>query len=346
VGFAIGQIIYGPLLDRFGRKRPLYVGLAIYLLASIGCMRAHSIETLLIFRFISALGASAASVGTIAMVRDFFPAKDGAKVFSMLMLVLSVSPLFAPSIGSLLITLWGWRTVFAALSAIALIDAVLIFFVLPEAYAPDPCVSLSLGPILSNFKRVFADECFRKYTLAGSLSFAGLFVFVSTSPAIFMEGFGLGPKSYGAVFAILAMGMIGGGQLNNLLIKRLSSHQVFKSALVIQMIAGFALLFGSIFLSSELTSTTFLLFVILTCAGVGYPNAASLALEPFSTHVGSASALLGFLQLGIGSLVATIASLMDMKGTLPTAVAISFSCVIGWLLLGLSRPARSHDSFS
>jgi DHA1 family bicyclomycin/chloramphenicol resistance-like MFS transporter len=304
---------------------------------------------LLLFRFISALGGSAASVGATAMVRDFFPAKDAARVFSMLMLVLSVSPLFAPSVGSLMITHWGWRTVFAALSAIALIDAVLIFFALPEAYAPDPNVSLSLGPILSNFKRVFANERFRKYTLAGSLSFAGLFVFVSTSPAIYMEGFGLGPKAYGAVFALLAMGMIGGGQLNNLLIKKYGSHQVFKSALMIQMIAGFALLLGSFNLLSGLTSTTILLFVVLTCAGVGYPNAAALALEPFSTHVGSASALLGFLQLGIGALVATAASLMEVKGTFPTAIAISLSCVVGWLILKLTRhtqPASVLPPFS
>src|SRR3954467_9225579 len=102
IGFALGQILYGPLLDRFGRKPPIYVGLALYLAATAGCMAAQSFEALLIFRFISALGGCAASVGAVSMVRDYFPAKDGAKIFSMLMLVLSASPLLAPSIGSLL----------------------------------------------------------------------------------------------------------------------------------------------------------------------------------------------------------------------------------------------------
>ncbi|MFL5814973.1 MAG: multidrug effflux MFS transporter [Bdellovibrionia bacterium] len=337
VGFALGQIIYGPLLDRFGRKPPLYLGLFIYLLATLGCMKASSIEMLLLFRFASALGGSAASVGATTMVRDFFPSKDGAKVFSMLMLVLSVSPLLAPSIGSFIITVWGWRSIFAILSVIALVDVALIAFVLPNAYSPDPNVSLSLGGVLSSFKRIFANQRFRSYTLAGSLSFAGLFVYVAASPAIYMDGFGLGPKAYGAVFALLAMGMIGGGQLNHVLVKRYGSHQVFKGALLVQMVAGAFLLLGSLVLDFGMMSTTFSLFVILGCAGITYPNAASLALEPFSTHVGSASALLGFLQLGVGSFVAASVGLLDVKGTLPTAVVIFLSCLLGWITFTLGE---------
>jgi DHA1 family bicyclomycin/chloramphenicol resistance-like MFS transporter len=341
VGFALGQIFYGPLLDRFGRKRPLYLGLFLYLVATLGCMKASSIEMLLLFRFASALGGSAASVGATAMVRDFFPPKDGAKVFSMLMLVLSVSPLLAPSIGSFIITIWGWRSIFGILSAIALLDVALIAFALPSAYSPDPGVSLSLDAVLSGFRKIFANKRFRSYTLAGSLSFAGLFVYVAASPAIYMDGFGLSPKAYGAVFALLAMGMIGGGQLNHVLVKRYGSHQVFKGALFVQMLAGAFLLLGSLVLdfgvTSTMMSTTFLLFVILGCAGITYPNAASLALEPFSTHVGSASALLGFLQLGVGSFVAASVGLLDTKGTLPTAVVIFLSCVLGWLTITLGE---------
>jgi DHA1 family bicyclomycin/chloramphenicol resistance-like MFS transporter len=339
VGFALGQILYGPLLDRFGRKRPLYLGLVIYLLATLGCMKASSIEMLLLFRFASALGGSAASVGATAMVRDFFPPKDGAKVFSMLMLVLSVSPLLAPSIGSFIVTIWGWRSIFAILSVIALLDVALVAFVLPHAYSPDPHVSLNLGAVLSGFKKIFANRQFRSYTLAGSLSFAGLFVYVAASPAIYMDGFGLGPKAYGVVFALLAMGMIGGGQLNHILVKRYGSHQVFRSTLLVQMIAGAFLLLGSLLLDFGLLSTTFSLFVILGCAGITYPNAASLALEPFSTHVGSASALLGFLQLGVGSVVAASVGLLDVKGTLPTAIVIFLSCLLGWITFTLAHAA-------
>src|SRR4051794_28662308 len=121
IGFALGQLLYGPLLDRFGRKPPIYVGLALYLIATAGCMTAHSFESLLFFRFVSALGGCAASVGAISMVRDYFPAKDGAKIFSLLMLVLSASPLLAPSIGSVLVGAFGWRTLFGVLAVLAVI---------------------------------------------------------------------------------------------------------------------------------------------------------------------------------------------------------------------------------
>lgn len=332
VGFALGQIFYGPLLDRFGRKRPLYFGLGIYLLASIGCMRASTIEELLFFRFLSALGGSAASVGSTAMVRDLFPAKDGAKIFSMLMLVLSVSPMLAPSIGSLVITVWGWRTIFAILSGIALIDVALLVFVLPAPYQPDRSMSLNIGSIFSAFKNVLKNDQFRKYTLSGSFSFAGLFVYVAASPAIYMDGFQLGPKAYGAIFALLAGGMIGGGQLNHLLIKAHSSQTVFKTTLMVQVVAGVLFLFGSLFLGLGLISTTALLFVILVCAGISYPNAASIALEPFSTNIGSASALLGFLQLGVGSVMAAIVGLLDAKGMLPTAAVVAGSSLCGLLI--------------
>lgn len=332
VGFALGQIFYGPLLDRFGRKSPLYFGLGIYLLTSIGCMRATTIEELLFFRFLSALGGSAASVGSTAMVRDLFPSKDGAKIFSMLMLVLSVSPMLAPSIGSLVITVWGWRTIFAILSGIALVDVALLAFVLPAPYQPDRSMSLNVGSIFSAFKNVLKNDQFRKYTLSGSFSFAGLFVYVAASPAIYMDGFQLGPKAYGAVFALLAGGMIGGGQLNHLLIKAYSSQTVFKTTLMVQVVAGVLFLLGTLFLGLGLISTTALLFVILVCAGITYPNAASIALEPFSTNIGSASALLGFLQLGVGSVMAAIVGLLDAKGMLPTAMVMAGSSLCSFVI--------------
>jgi DHA1 family bicyclomycin/chloramphenicol resistance-like MFS transporter len=341
VGFALGQIFYGPLLDRFGRKKPLYLGLMIYLLASVGCMKATSIETLLVFRFVSALGGSAASVGATAMVRDLFPPKDGAKIFSMLMLVLSVSPMLAPSIGSLVITFWGWRVIFAILSAIALFDVALLAFALPEAYQPDREMSLRLSSIFSAFKTVLKNRQFLTYTLAGSFSFAGLFVYVASSPAIYMDAFHLGPKEYGAVFALLAGGMIGGGQLNHLLIKSYSSHVVFKATLIVQLIAAILFLFGVWFFGLGLVSTTVLLFIILVCAGIAYPNAAAMALEPFSTNVGSASALLGFLQLGIGSVAAAVVGLSDVKGALPTAVVTAGSTVCGWAVLAFGKADRA-----
>lgn len=341
IGFALGQIIYGPLLDRYGRQLPIYIGLAIYVLATIGCMMASSFESLLIFRFISALGGSAASVGAITMVRDYFPGKDAAKVFSFLMLVLSASPLFAPSIGSIMTTYMGWRPLFAALAVLAIIDVALVAYAFPRAYSPDRTVSLRLAPMLRTYREALAEPQFRTYTFAGSLSFAGLFVFVSGSPAAFMDGFGVSAHGFGLIFAILAGSMILGGQLNHVLLRRSDSRSVFRWALHVQVVVGAVFLSMTVLLGLGLWQTVALLFVFLLCAGLTYPNAAALALEPFSKNVGSASSLLGFLQLGTGAVAAAIVGLLDIKGPMPLAIVLASCSAAGWAVLRGADMKRS-----
>lgn len=340
IGFALGQIIYGPLLDRYGRQLPIYVGLAVYVLATIGCMTATSFESLLIFRFISALGGSAASVGAITMVRDYFPGKDAAKVFSFLMLVLSASPLFAPSIGSIMATYMGWRPLFAVLAVLAIIDVALVAYAFPRAYSPDRTVSLRIGPMLRTYREALAEPQFRTYTFAGSLSFAGLFVFVSGSPAAFMDGFGVSAHRFGLIFAILAGSMILGGQLNHLLLRRSDSRSVFRWALHVQLVIGAVFLGMTVLLGLGLWQTVALLFVFLLCAGVTYPNAAALALEPFSRNIGSASSLLGFLQLGTGAVAAAIVGLLDIKGPMPLAIVLASCSAAGWAVLKSAEMKR------
>ena len=332
IGFALGQIIYGPLLDRFGRQRPIYAGLAIYIIATVGCMTTTSFEGMLIFRFIAALGGSAASVGAIALVRDHFPPEKAAKAFALLMLVLSASPLLAPSIGSLIVVSTGWRALFAALAVLAIINVALVAFAVPRNYLPDRSVSLRLAPIMRTFRGALAEPQFRTYTFAGSLSFAGLFVFVSGSPAVFMDGFGVSPQGFGLIFAILAGGMIAGGQLNHLFLKYSDSRHVFHRALQIQVIAGAVFLLASLTLDLGTWGTVCALFVFLLCAGITYPNAAALALQPFSKNIGSASSLLGFLQLGIGALAAAFVGLLDVPGALPMAVVMA-TCSAGGLMV-------------
>ncbi len=344
IGFALGQIIYGPLLDRFGRQRPIYLGLAIYIFATWGCMRASSFEEMLIYRFVSALGGSAASVGAITMVRDYFPGKDSAKVFALLMLVLSASPLLAPSIGSLMTVHMGWRALFAALAGLAVIDLALVAFVLPRTYSPDRSVSLRLTPMLRTFRDALRVGQFRTYTFAGALSFAGLFVFVSGSPAAFMDGFGVSAQGFGLIFAILAGGMITGGQLNHLFLRYSDSRHVFRWALGVQVVAGTVFLLLASTLGLGLWMTVGILLVFLLCAGVTYPNAAALALEPFSKNIGSASSLLGFIQLGTGAVAAALVGLVDVKGPMPLALVMFTCSLCGWIILHQARRADSDVS--
>jgi DHA1 family bicyclomycin/chloramphenicol resistance-like MFS transporter len=343
IGYAFGQIIYGPFLDRFGRKKPVLIGLLIYIFSTIGCVYAGSLNSLLIFRFFAAIGGSAAGVGATAMVRDFFRTDQIAKIFSLLMLVLSASPLLAPSLGSLVITYAHWRVIFALLAAMGVLNLLMVIYILPHGYEPDRNIELRLKPIFRNFKHVLHNSQFLTYTLAGSFSFAGLFVYVAGSPAIFMDGFHVSAKVYGAIFAFLAVGMIGGGQLNLLFVRKLGEKRVFRNALTLQVIGALLFFAGTLFGLYGLYETIGFLFVILLCSGLTSPNAAALALAPFSKNAGSAASLLGFLQLGIGSLASAVVGLLETKGSLPTALVMCLSsCVALGILIATKSKVETH----
>jgi DHA1 family bicyclomycin/chloramphenicol resistance-like MFS transporter len=337
IGFALGQILYGPLLDRFGRKSPLILGMLLYIGASVGCMTAQSVEALWIFRFLAALGGSASSVGAITMVRDYFDPKEGAKVFSMLMLVLSVSPLFAPSIGGWISATAGWRVIFAVLTALALINVAIVIWGLPKVYAPDSSVSLKAVSVVRSYWNILKVAEFRVPTLAGAFSFAGLFVYLTGSPAIFIDGFQVSKQIFGLIFALLAVAMIGGGQVNNLLLKKYESSVIFQRAILCQILVSVLFLLAVVFTTLSMIPTIAFFFLLLGCSGIAYPNAASLALRSVTQNVGSASALLGFLQMGLGAILAALVGLMDIKGTLPTVVVMCLSAVLAGAVLMAGR---------
>ncbi|MBT9329414.1 multidrug effflux MFS transporter [Paracidobacterium acidisoli] len=334
VGFALGQVIYGPLLDRFGRKRPLYVGLVIYILCSAGCAVSPSLQTFTVLRFLEALGGCVAQVAAIAMVRDFFPVKESAKIFSLLFLMIGVSPLAAPTVGSLIMAGPGWRWIFALLAAIAFVILMVTFFLLPEGHTPDHSVSLRPGPLLAGFQTIFRDRQFLTYTLAGAFSFAGLFAYVAGSPVIFMDGFHMGTKAFGIVFAVLVMGFIGGNQVNIFLLRRFSSRQIFFAALVVQVVTGLLFYAGMRGHLIGLNGTLVLFFIFLSCIGLTYPNGAALGLAPFSRDAGRASALLGFLQTGTGAVISLCIGLMGARAI---ALLLATTAVAGLAILLAGR---------
>jgi MFS transporter, DHA1 family, multidrug resistance protein len=334
VGFSLGQIFYGPLLDRFGRKRPLYVGLMVYILCSLGCAVAPSLRAFVALRFLEALGGCVAQVGAIAMVRDFFPVKESAKIFSLLFLMIGLSPLLAPTIGSLLIVALGWRWIFALLAAIASAILVVTFLLLPEGHEPDHSVSLRPGPILRGFWNILKEPQFATYTLAGAFSFAGLFAFAAGSPIIFMDGFHMGAKAFGMIFAALVMGFIGGNQLNVYLLRRFTSRQIFFIALVAQVLIGILFFAGVHSHIVGLKATLVLFFFFLSCIGLTYPNSAALALAPYSSHAGRASALMGCLQTGTGALISMG---IGMLGASSVVSLLSSTALIALVVLLVGR---------
>ncbi len=340
IGMSFGQLFYGPLLDRFGRKKPLYFGLTLFILASLGCLNSGSLEFLIAFRFFQAAGGCVASVAATAMVRDFFPPQESAKVFSLLMLILSVSPLFAPTVGGVIATHLGWPWVFIFLALIAALLLLMIYFILPEAHLPDPTISLRPLPILKTFMEIFRERHFHTYGLAGAFAFSGLFAYLPASPVIFMDVFKVGAKGYGAIFAGLSVGVIGASQLNILLMKRYTSAQIFQAALIAQTLIGaiFILCAGLGLLT--LPVTLIILFFFLASAGLTMPNASALALAPFSKNAGSASALIGFMQIGTGAISSGFIGLLASNELLPMVTVISSTSFVGLIILALGQ-ARS-----
>jgi DHA1 family bicyclomycin/chloramphenicol resistance-like MFS transporter len=339
VGFALGQIIYGPLLDRFGRKRPLYVGLILYILCSLGCAMAPNLRAFVALRFLEALGGCVAQVGAIAMVRDFFPVKESAKIFSLLFLMIGISPLLAPTIGSLLLVALGWRWIFVLLAGIASAILAVTFLLLPEGHEPDRSISLRPGPILRGFWDILKEPQFITYTLAGAFSFAGLFAFVAGSPILFMDGYHMGTKAFGIIFAVLVMGFIGGNQLNVFLLRRFTSRQIFFVALVAQVVIGILFFAGVRSHIVGLKATLVLFFFFLSCIGLTYPNSAALALAPYSQHAGRASALLGCLQTGTGALISMG---IGMLGASSVVLLLSGTALVALVVLLLGRASIRH----
>jgi DHA1 family bicyclomycin/chloramphenicol resistance-like MFS transporter len=343
IGMACGQLFYGPLLDRFGRKQPLYFGLGLFVLATVGCALAQDVETLIGLRLLQALGGCVAQVAALTMVRDFFPVHEGAKVMSLLLLILSVSPLLAPTIGSFLATALGWQWIFALLALITLAILAVVHFQLPEGHQPDPTVSLRPRPIFATFWRILRDPHFHIYALAGAFCFSGLFLYVAGSPIIFMKVFHVSTHLYGAIFAALSVGFIGGSQLNIVLSKKYGSAAVFKYAMLVQAVIAVLFLIGVAQDWYGLAATIGMFFAWLSCLGLIYPNAAVLALAPFSKHAGSASALLGFLQIGVGALSSSTVGLLDAQTTLPIVATLAAATVVGTLIYFAGQHKLRHE---
>lgn len=337
IGISVGQLLYGPLLERYGRKTPLYFGLALYAISSLACATAMSVETLIVFRFFQALGGCVGMVASRAMVRDLFDVKDNAKVFSTLMLVIAVSPIIAPSLGGLITTYIGWRYIFVML--IIVIAAIIagIYFLLPDSKGPDPSYSLKPTAILSSFSSIIKHPQFALYTFSGSVASAGLYAFISGSPYVFLEIFKVTEQHYGWVFAFVASGLIGSSQLNSIFLKKYKSEQIIKVALYFQSFVAIVLASTALFGISELYSTILLIFLYLCCQGFIFPNASALSMAPFGHNAGNASALMGFIQMSLGALMSAMVSVLHNESTMPMTGVMAFCSVLASHIFAISK---------
>lgn len=333
VGLASGQLLYGPLMDRFGRKKPLLLGLFIYILASIACIFSSTVDQLIGLRFIQAVGGCSASVAAFAMVRDLFSPKESAKVLSTLVLILGVSPLLAPTIGSYLATYFGWTSVFVALAIGSFILFTVIKLYLPETHKGDVAHVLRPLPILKNYLSILKEPVFYTYALAGAMAFSGLFVYLAASPTIFMEIFKVSEQTYGWIFAFVAAGLIATSQLNVVLIKKFSNEQILIGAISMIVFTSFVFFICAYNGWYNLYSVIGTMFVFLSCMGLSNPNSNALAMAPFGSKAGSAASMIGFLQMGIGAVASVCVGILKAQALLPLSAIFVATSTLSLLIL-------------
>ncbi|WP_421939530.1 multidrug effflux MFS transporter [Pedobacter sp.] len=337
IGISAGQLLYGPLLDKFGRKKPLYFGLALYILSSFLCLAVKDVNQLIVLRFVQAIGSCATAVASVAMVRDLFSVEESPKVFASLMLVIAVSPMLAPTAGGYLIAALGWKYVFVFLGFMAVLMLLASVFKLPESYKPDPNYSLKPKPILTSFFTVLKNPQFYTYALIGSLTFSGLFAYVASSPTVFMKIYEVSKTGYGWIFAILSVFFIGSSQINSLILRWFSSKKIVNWALLAQCLVSLTFLIFAYNNWLGLYSTITFIALFLCCLGLINPNAAALSLAPFSKNAGSASALMGALQMGLGAFASVMVSLFSEHSIIPMPLVMTVAALTGLLALWIGR---------
>ncbi|MEE1884776.1 multidrug effflux MFS transporter [Pedobacter flavus] len=336
IGISAGQLFYGPITDRFGRKKPLYIGLIIYTLASIGCGIASNIDQLIAFRLLQALGGCAGMVVSRAVVRDLFKPHESAKVFSMLMLVMGIAPIIAPSVGSFVSTSWGWRAIFTVLTCLSSIVFVAIAVFLPESKKADKSVQLKFVPIIKVYWNLMKKKSFIYFALCCSFGSAGMFAYISSSSFIYITLFNFTEKEFSLLFSVNAAGLILCSQLNRILLKKYSMTQILTFACGVMFISGISIAIISNLNVPNIIFIAFL-FVFISFLGFIYPNSTALALADTGAQTGSASALLGALQMFM-SFVSSIAVSTFFNNTIvPVSLIIGITGTLTLLTLMLIK---------
>jgi DHA1 family bicyclomycin/chloramphenicol resistance-like MFS transporter len=342
-GISVGQLFYGPFADRFGRKPPLYVGLLTFVIASVGCVFAPSVSVLAVLRFFQAIGGCAEMVIARAMVRDYFEARESARVFSFLMLVMGVAPIVAPLLGGALVVHFGWRSIFWMLCGFASLCLMNVAFFLQESHPPAKRHSATLQSAVKLYGRLLRDRTFLAYALSGSLLIAGMFAYIAGSPFVFIELFRVRPDRFGWFFGINAAGIILASQINGFLARRVDPHHTLRVAQTVAAMSGIVLFAMGRTHTGGFAGILIPLFIFVSCNGFSFPNSTALAMARHAKVAGSASAVVGFLQFLVSGIAGLSVSLLHDGTIFPMtfvmACAGSLALPVN-LLAGHYRPIR------
>ncbi|MGW5426144.1 multidrug effflux MFS transporter [Streptomyces sp. NPDC004059] len=342
LGMALGQLVVGPMSDRWGRRRPLLAGLAVYLLATALCALAPNVETLVAFRLAQGLAGAAGIVIARAVVRDLYDGVAMARFFSTLMLVSGVAPIVAPLIGGQILRVTDWRGVFVVLTVVGVLLAALVWLRLPETLPPPERHDGGVPAALRAMRGLLADLPFSGYMLAGGFAFAALFAYISASPFVIQEIYGASPQTFSLLFGLNSVGLVAAGQVNGkLLVGRVALEKVLACGLAVIVLAATALLLMSTGALGEvgLPPIAAALFVLMSAMGITLPNAQTLALLRTRHAAGSASALLGTSSFLVGAVASPLVGVAGEHTAVPMAVVqLAGALVAAACFMGMCRP--------
>ena len=321
VGIAIGQLFYGPISDRFGRKPPLYAGLILYALGSLGCCLSTSMTMLTIMRVVQALGGCGGMVIGRAIVRDRCEPHEAAHAFSTLMLIVSLGPILAPTVGGWFVTTFGWRSVFVFQCVFALALLAAMHHILGESRDPAYVVPLDLRRVVSGYGRLLIDRAFVGYTLVGAFGMAALFCYVAGSPTVLTHAYGLSPQQFGWMIGFNGIAFMSASRFNMIALRTREPGELLARAVWFPLIAGVLLILLTLFLHPPLWSVITLQFFFFISVARSNPNVSALALAPHGRAAGTASALMGSLQSAVAMLAAVAVAIFN-DGTLRTLALI------------------------
>ena len=322
IGFALGQLIVGPLSDKVGRRIPLLTVTGMHVAASVIAALAPNLELLMVARVFMGAGAAAGSVVAAAIVRDLFGGKRLVVMLSRLALVMGVAPVVAPLIGSQLLLLTSWRGIFVVLAGYGLVLFLLAIFFLPETLAPARRREMGSTTVWQRYRSVFSDRVFVGVLVIGSMSFSGLLSYLSATPFLFQETYGFNAQQYGLLFAVNSLGLVIGVQIASRLASRFGPQWVLAWSTAALLIAG-AAIFVAYQLNLGLWGTIIPLFLFLTAAGFGFPCTQVLALDRHGNAAGTAQSLLGATNFGVAGIVSPVVGMIS-----PTITAGSMSIVM------------------
>jgi DHA1 family bicyclomycin/chloramphenicol resistance-like MFS transporter len=323
IGISLGQLGYGPALDRFGRKKPVLFGLSLFIVAALGCALSPSIHYLIVTRFFLAVGCCVGIVASSAIIRDLFTGKEVARALSTMMMIFGIAPIIAPTLGGLVISAFGWRYIFGVLAAIGVLVLVAVSRLIHDTRGPDVSVSLRPSKVVRGYLSVLRAPQFLFFAATALAGTAGLFVYIAGSPFVYINLFGLTVTQYGWIFGINATLFVIGNQANRMVLKKYDSGQVLIVVTVIECAITSVLAVGSFL--GFLPPWAFLALVAsyMFCYAFLSPNAVALALQPFSRNVGSASASYTSMQMGSAALASGLLTYFHNGTELPMAVMMA-----------------------